>query len=132
MPEKKRKLTVEPGTLAAVVLMALAVGLLVLLAVGLLMSAMVVRGWASAGMLGWTALGALFLAALMGGSFACRKVRAMPLALGLGVGGALSVVCLAAGILSYGVGDARAMAQRAGAALLGGALAGVLSALRRK
>lgn len=132
MPEQKRKLAVEPGVLAAVLLMALAVSLLVLLGIGLLVSAMVVRGWAGTDALGWMALGALFVAALTGGVFACRKLRTMPLVWGVCVGGALALVCLAAGVLSYGAGNAGGIGQRTAAALLGGALAGVLSALRRR
>ena len=132
MTERKRKIAAEPGALAVVLLMALAVALLVLLGIGLLMSAMVVRGWAKTEVLGWTALAALFVAALVGGAFACRKLRTMPLVWGVSVGGALAVVCLAAGMLSYGAVDARAMALRIAAPLLGGALAGVLRATRRK
>lgn len=132
MTERKRKIAAEPGTVAAVLLMALAVALLVLLGIGLLMSAMVVRGWAKTEVLGWTAPAALFVAALIGGAFACRKLHTMPLVWGVSVGGALALVCLAAGTLSYGAGDAKAMALRIAAPLLGGALAGVLRAVRRK
>ena len=132
MAERKRKIAAQPGTMTAVLLMALAVGLMVLLGVGLLMSAMVVRGWAKAEVLDWTALAALFLASLVGGDFACRKLRTMPLIWGVSVGGALALVCLAAGTLSYETGDVRAMALRIVVPLLGGALAGVMHAVRRK
>lgn len=132
MQEQKRKWSISASALAAVLLMALAVGLLVLLAMGLLFSALVVRGTAGAGMLNGGAVAALFFASLLGGLFACRRLKMMPLVWGLCVGVLLVLVCLAAGALTYGAAAPGAVLARGAAALLGGGAAGVLSAMVRK
>ena len=131
MQEQKRKWSISASALAAVLLMALAVGLLVLLAMGLLFSALVVRGTAGAGMLNGGAVAALFFASLLGGLFACRRLKMMPLVWGLCVGALLVLVCLAAGALTFGAAPGAVLARGA-AALLGGGAAGVLSAMVRK
>ena len=132
MGEQKRKMSIQPSVTVAVLLMALAVGLIVLMAMGLLLSALVVRGAAGLGVMNGGALAALFLASLIGGVFACRKLRTMPLIWGLCVGAEISLTCVAAGALAYGGVIPAAMLARVAAALIGGVAAGVLSAVLKK
>ena len=132
MREQKRKGNRGASVVAAVLLMALAVGVLVLLAVGLLLSCVVLKGGAGLGVLYAGALAALFLAALAGGSFACVRLKSMPLVWSVCVAAGLSLLCLAAGFLTYGSADAGVAVQRVCAAMAGGVAAGILSALIRK
>lgn len=132
MSEQRKKSAPKPGVLAAVLLMGLAVGLLVLLAVGLLAASMVVRGVLGTEQLGMFVIAALFLAALAGGLFAARKLEGMPLVWGICIAAEIAVVTLLSGCIVYGVMPLGAAALRTLAALLGGAAAGVLSALRKK
>lgn len=122
----------RPGVLTAVLLMGLAVGLLVLLAAGFLSAALVVRGGMELSRLGWAGLIALFLAALVAGLFTARRLEGMPLVWGLCVGAELAVVILVSGWAAYGNLELGTAAARIAAALLGGAAAGILTALGKK
>lgn len=132
MSEQKRRSLPKPGVLAAVLLMGLAVGLLVLLGVGLLMSSLVVRGSVGVDQIRKGVPVALFLASLAGGLFVARKLEGMPLVWGICAAAEIMVVTLLGGCVVYGIMPLGAMAGRFGAALLGGAVAGVLCALRKK
>ena len=132
MSEQKRRAMPKPGVLAAVLLMGLAVGILVLLGVGLLMSSLVIRGSVGVEQIRKGVPVALFLASLTGGLFAARKLEGMPLVWGLCQGAVIVGVTLLSGCLAYGLMPLGACVGRVVAALLGGAAAGILSAIRKK
>lgn len=136
MTAQKRKVSGKTSgsaaNVAAVLLMGLAAGMMVLLGAGLLISALVVRGSAGLESMGWVALVSMFLAALVGGWFAARKMHKMPLVWSLCTAAEIVVTTLVIAALTCGISSPRAAVLRLCAALLGGAAAGVLSALRKK
>lgn len=132
MSEQKRRSLPKPGVLAAVLLMGLAVGLLVVLGVGLLMSSLVIRGSVGIDQIRKGVPVALFLAALAGGLFVARKLEVMPLIWGLCAGVEIVAVMLLSGWVAYGPMPLGNCVGRVLASLLGGAAAGILSAIRKK
>lgn len=132
MREGKKRGQLNLSTGLAVVLMGLAVSAVVLLALGLLGSLLTVKGVLKLGSLNRLANVSLFLAALLGGWFAARKMKRQPLLWSIAVAVLLVAVCLLSGVLAYGVTDAMILLQRSCAGLLGGAAAGILRAMRRK
>ena len=132
MQEGKKRVQLSLSTGLAVVLMGLAVAAVVLLALGLLGAVLTVKGVLKPDSLNRLANVSLFLAALLGGGFAARKMKRQPLLWTAAVAVLLVAVCLLSGVLAYGVSDASVLIQRSCAGLLGGLAAGMLRALRRK
>ena len=112
-------------------LMALAVGVLVLLVMGLLASCLVLKG-AGIRIIELAIPVGLFLASLLGGVFACAKLKRAPLLWGVCVAAELSLVCILVGMLTYGGADMATIIQRCCVTLAGGVAAGVLAALTGK
>lgn len=131
MQEQRRKTNVSGGVVAAVLLMSLAIGVIVVLGVGLLLSGLVLNG-AGIQIIEYGVPAGLFLGALLGGVFACAKLKRAPLLWGVCVGAALTLVCCLAAVAVYDAANWMTLLRRGAAALAGGAAAGVLSALTRK
>ena len=113
--------------IVVVLLVSLAAGLLAAMLVGMGAAALTVRGSVRVTQLTGAALGALFLAGLMAGLLCLRKMGRKSVLL-WGVCGSGTV---SAAALLYGLPEPATLLSRLFAPLLGGALAGVLSAARK-
>ena len=115
-----------------VLLMSLAAGLLAALLVGIGAAALTVRGSVRLTQLNGAALGALFLAGLAAGLLCLRKMgRKSVLLWGVCGAGTVSAAALVCGCLLYGVPELAVLLSRIFVPLLGGVLAGVLTAVRK-
>lgn len=105
--------------------------------VGLSLAVLALTAWlVSCGTLDQDWLGrgevvASFVGCLVGGCYAIAGIRSRALAVGLGVSAVFCLIWLLAGFLWLN-GQWRIAPSGAGAALLGGALSGILSASRKK
>lgn len=118
--------------IVVVLLVSLAAGLLAAMLVGMGAAALTVRGSVRVTQLTGAALGALFLAGLMAGLLCLRKMgRKSVLLWGVCGSGTVSAAALLCGCLLYGLPEPATLLSRLFAPLLGGALAGVLSAARK-